>query len=120
MIADERMDLTAVPRRLDFQVAEQIDHPLGVGPAVEQVARLHEHRAAAAPAAIAADEMGLAEDGDERVEGAVNVANRDDSLGRGELAGRCRRLRLSRRTGRRQRENSKGGREAEGNRDVVE
>ena len=118
MIADERMHLPPGPRRVGFQAPQQVEHAFRVGPAIEHVTGLDQHGAAAAPAAIAADETRLAQDGDERVKRAVDVANGDDALGRRDVTRRD--FGLRRRPRRGQRENGEGGGQSRSNRDVVE
>ena len=103
------MHLAAGAAGVALEPPQQIDHLAGVVAAIEDVAGLDQDGAAAAPAIAGVDQARGPQNRDELIVGAVDVADGDDALGRGDLAGRggCR---LRARVGRpaRQEEQSAG------------
>ena len=83
VVADQHVYPSAGPGGLSFQVDEQVHDLARVRAAVEEVARLHELRAAAGPLATAVDDTGVLQHVDELVEAAVHVADGHDPRRRG-------------------------------------
>ena len=81
MVAEQRHHSPAGPLRVALQTAKQVDRLSRVGSAIEDVARLHQHRAPSAPPVAVVDDLRRAQDGNEVVEGAVDVANGHHTLG---------------------------------------
>ena len=93
VVAEQGVDMTAGSGGVALEPAQQIDDLPRIRSPIEDIARLHENRPAAAPPGAAVYDSGGAEDADETVVRAVHVADRHDALGRSKLAGRpCARL----------------------------
>lgn len=67
-----------------FEGDEQVEDLAGFGSAVEQVAGLHQMGLAADPAGLLVDDGGVAEDPEESLVVAVDIADGDDAIDTGE------------------------------------
>jgi hypothetical protein len=79
VIAQQRDDAAAPGSGLWLEGHQQVQHRPHVGAAVGVVARLDQRGGAAGPPALGVDQIGFLEDGDKRLERAVNVTNGDNS-----------------------------------------
>ena len=77
VVAEEELHAAAGPLRLILEPHEEVERLTHLGPAVEDVAGLHEDRAAAGPPKLGVDEARRLQDFDERIERTVDVADRD-------------------------------------------
>jgi hypothetical protein len=93
VIADERVDRAAGPRRFVLQLAEKVDRLARVWTAIHHVAGLHQMRAAAGPVQLVIDQPCRLQDFDEPIVGAVDVADGDDAVHAVDRASRRRRRR---------------------------
>ncbi len=81
VIAEQRHDSPTRALRVALEATEKVDGLARVRAAVEDVARLHEHRASSAPPIAVVDDLRRAQDRDEVVERPVDVAHGDNALG---------------------------------------
>ncbi len=79
VVADDLLDPALALRRLLIEGHHQVEHAADLGPAVGQVAGLHEGGRAAGPVLSVVDEAGRLEDPDQAREAAVHVADGDDA-----------------------------------------
>jgi hypothetical protein len=91
MIPEQLMHGAACPAGVISQVVEKVQRFTRTGPAIQDVARLHEVCPPTGPTEFFVEDPGRAQDFNELVERAVDVSHRDDSFHIIELAGRFRR-----------------------------
>jgi hypothetical protein len=82
VVAEQRHDSPTGPLRVSLEPAQQIDGFARVSTAIEDVARLDEHRTSTSPSVPVIDDLSGAENCSEAVERAMYVAHCDDALGR--------------------------------------
>ncbi len=86
VIPEQRQHTPAGARRVALQAAQQIQDPARVVAAIEDVTGLNQDRPAPGPAIARIEQAGGAQDGDEAVVGAVDVAHGHHPLGGGDVA----------------------------------
>ncbi len=91
VVAEEELHAAAGALRLVLEPHEEVERLAHLGPAVEDVAGLHEDRVAAGPPQLGVDEPRRLQDFDEGLERAVDVPDRDHSRRRRRLRDRDRR-----------------------------
>ena len=87
VVAEERVDAPAGLARLALEAHQEVEHLAPVRPPVEQVARLHEVGLSACPPVLRVHEAREAQDGDQVVVAAVDVAHRHHAGRVGDAAG---------------------------------
>jgi hypothetical protein len=73
-----------------FQAPQQIERGARVGPAIDDIAELHQVRRATHPMRFVVHQVDGFQNVGESIERAVDIANRDDPLGAADFAARCR------------------------------
>jgi hypothetical protein len=79
MIADQCMDSATRVSRLLFELAQQLDHPISIWPAIREITNLNQMGVTRNPVAPAIDQLGLTQNLNKTVVISVNVPYRYNS-----------------------------------------